>query len=114
MTLDEAWMEWANSPCDEPPQMYDTFSAGWNAALKAPAASEPFAYFQWNSGWATWEQVSRMYKSEEGVVPLYDAPHPTPALIEAAKEVVKIIIDDSYDLQYDASVVALRRELEKL
>jgi hypothetical protein len=33
----------------------------------------PFAYFQWNDGWSTWEQVADEYANEPHVVPAYRA-----------------------------------------
>lgn len=36
--------------------------------------TEPFAYFQRNEGWDTWEQVAHEHRHEEGVVPAYRSP----------------------------------------
>lgn len=36
--------------------------------------TEPFAHFQWNSGWNTWEQVVPEAAGQEGVVAAYRTP----------------------------------------
>lgn len=42
---------------------------------------KPFAYFQYNEGWGTWEQVADNFASTEGVIPAYRS-SPSPAKAE--------------------------------
>jgi hypothetical protein len=83
-------------------------------------AQEPFAYFQWNSGWNHWEQVIDSAVGEPGVVAAYRAPVVTPAQQEAAGEIQPTYFvrhpDDSYSEANPQPVAAslLKRALNQL
>ena len=82
----EAWFrdrhkiaDWAPVNIEGTPteSQFEAFKAG-RAALSSPAEAggkaQPFAYFQINPGWNTWEEVTPAAAGEDGVEAAYLAP----------------------------------------
>lgn len=70
------------------PGYWSTHSKGQGKVTREPDAwthipgdAEPFAHFQWNSGWEVWEQVNDLDASRDGVLAAHLAPGIDPASV---------------------------------
>ncbi|MGN5375849.1 hypothetical protein [Sphingomonas hankookensis] len=64
---------------------------------RSTIAAEPFAHFQWNSGWSSWEQVVPEAAGQEGVIAAYRTPPPPSDLGNRCTDIADQVVPEYRD-----------------